>query len=215
MGYGGGPAARNPLVHDACKLRLRGLTDGAPVRPGLRLSGRMSWSRYGEQTAAVAYTLHTHADGGSLGLVYDITVRATGERIAKNYIVPLLTTKQPAGGVRFWFWCERGRAMASVLYLMPGSSVFASRAAFGRVSYRSQRISDRDRLLEKAQRIRMDLGGSPAVFDAFPERPPGMHRSRYERLRAKGEAAGGASLAMLGQQLERSGYRDRVLRGRV
>ncbi len=216
MGYGGGPMARNLLVQDGIKLRLSDITKGRRLRAYSRFHGCLSWTRWGEEAASVRFDLTTEGPVGTVRLVYTVTQRATGEALDMDYTIGLVTTEQPAGGSRYWFWCDRGKAMVSTLHLMPGSSVFASRQAFGRpFSYRSQRVSDRDRLLEKAQAIRLQLGGSPAVFDAFPERPPGMHRSRYERMRAKGEAAGGASLAMLGQQLERSGYRDRVFKGRV
>jgi hypothetical protein len=47
------------------------------------------------------------------------------------------------------------------------------------------------RVIGKAQKIRMPLGGSPNLFDEFPERPKGMHRRTYERLKKIHDATEG------------------------
>ena len=213
MGYGGGPVAVNPLVQDGFRLHLPDMTGGKPLRPHAHFRGRLSWSRWGEEQASVQFDLTTDAISGRLCLVYDAMVRATGERVSMDYVIGLVTTEQPAGGVRFWFWCDRGRAMCSTLYMLPGSFVFASRRAFTRpLSYRTQRVSVRDRHLEKAQAIRESLGGSVSVFDEFPDKPPRMWWSTYAKKRAKAEAAAGVSLALLSQQLDLSGFRDQARR---
>lgn len=205
MGYGSGPAARNLLVQDGFRLRLSDLTDGEPLRPGARHMGRMSWTRWGDVAAVVRYDLTTHEASGRLSLLYEVTTLATGEKTRMDYVIILVTTEQPGGGVRYWFWCDRGRAMATTLYMMPGSFVFASRAAFRRLSYRTQRIGQRDRALEKAQAIRASMGGSVNMFDEFPEKPPRMHWKTYARKRAEADAARGVSLALLSKHLERCG----------
>ena len=38
------------------------------------------------------------------------------------------------------------------------------------------------RILSQAQKIRERLGGSVSLFDAFPEKPRGMHRRTYANL---------------------------------
>jgi hypothetical protein len=43
--------------------------------------------------------------------------------------------------------------------------------------------------LEKAARIKQQLGGSGDYAEAIPERPKGMHQRTYERLRNEGEEA--------------------------
>ena len=45
------------------------------------------------------------------------------------------------------------------------------------------------RSLEKARKIRMRLGGSADLLEPFPEKPKGMHRRTYLRVRALAEAA--------------------------
>ena len=45
------------------------------------------------------------------------------------------------------------------------------------------------RSLRCLQKIRMRLGGSADVSEPFPEKPRGMHRRTYLRLRERAEAA--------------------------
>jgi hypothetical protein len=37
--------------------------------------------------------------------------------------------------------------------------------------------------------IRLRLGGSPNLFDPFPDKPKGLHKSTYKRLRNIHDAA--------------------------
>jgi hypothetical protein len=59
---------------------------------------------------------------------------------------------------------------------------FACRSCYG-LPYASQREALRFRGLSKARKVRARLGGSANMFDAFPERPRGMRRRTYIRLR--------------------------------
>jgi hypothetical protein len=45
------------------------------------------------------------------------------------------------------------------------------------------------RSISRSLKIRVRLGGSPDPFEPFPERPRGMHRRTYLRLREQAEAA--------------------------
>lgn len=77
-----------------------------------------------------------------------------------------------------------------------GWTRFASQAAL-RGSYRTQRISPRDRAMELAQDIRMTMGANGNLLDAFPPKPERMHWSTYERKRERAERARDKSLAAL------------------
>jgi len=89
-----------------------------------------------------------------------------------------------------------------VAILYAGGDLFACRHCY-RLAYASQSEIPRNRNLSQAQKIRMRLGGSPSVFDPFPEKPPRMHWRTYERLRARAMAAEGISMALLAEWLNR------------
>jgi hypothetical protein len=57
--------------------------------------------------------------------------------------------------------------------------------------------------LRKAQKIRERLAGSIDIFDAFPERPKGMHRRTYDRFRLAHDVAKERALDGLGRILDR------------
>jgi hypothetical protein len=101
--------------------------------------------------------------------------------------VPIIWTACTLGGRRPWFRCTAVSAgvscdrRAAKIYL-GGSSVFACRRCYG-LAYMSQSKSAFHRDIAKAMKIRMQLRGSPNLFDPFPTRPKGLHRSTYERLR--------------------------------
>ena len=73
-----------------------------------------------------------------------------------------------------------------MLYL--AGELFVCRRCYG-LAYASQQGAPLFCNLRRSQRIRMRLGGNPHPFEAFPERPRGMHRRTYLRLREQAEAA--------------------------
>lgn len=110
--------------------------------------------------------------------------------------IDIVSMPQPYGGRRWWFVCPRRGCRVKSLFLPWGAARFASRQAW-HLTYNSSRLSPKKRALATAQDIRLSMGGEPAVFGAFPPRPSGMRRKRYDRLRAKAEAAGAFSMAAL------------------
>jgi hypothetical protein len=106
--------------------------------------------------------------------------------------VPITWTTCHLGGRRPWFLCDvytngqHCRRRVAVIYSNGG--LFACRACHG-LPYASQREPLRHRGLAKARKIRARLGGSANMFDAFPERPRGMHTQTYLRLRRLHDAA--------------------------
>jgi hypothetical protein len=72
--------------------------------------------------------------------------------------------------------------------LYPDGVHFRCRKCCG-LGYRSQRKGREARGLEKAARIKQQLGGSGAYADPVPERPKGMHHRTYERLCNEAEKA--------------------------
>jgi hypothetical protein len=106
------------------------------------------------------------------------------------------------GGQRFYFVCECGRRVEKL-------HAFRDRPWRCRdchnLTYAARQAVPRDRHLLMAQKIREQLGGSLSLLDAFPPRPKGMHRRRYERLRRRHDAAT--------QQMMAAYRRQRLLRG--
>lgn len=90
----------------------------------------------------------------------------------REQLVSLTWTHQRLGGMRAWFVCACGRRAAK-LYLKPGKP-FACRACCA-LGYESQAESPEKRrkhqAIERAQRLRRALGGSPNLFEAPPVRP--------------------------------------------
>jgi hypothetical protein len=113
---------------------------------------------------------------------------------------PITWTACHLGGQRPWFVCSIysggrhcGRRVA-LLYL--AGKLFACRRRYG-LAYASQREALYFRDLEKAQKIRMRLGGSTVMSEAFHNKPKGMHWQTYERLRRAHDAAEGRSMTGL------------------
>jgi hypothetical protein len=106
--------------------------------------------------------------------------------------VPITWTLCRLGGRRPWFICSvycGGRYCGRRVAVLYGAGeLFACRRCYG-LAYASQQQTAMDRGVSRAQKIRMQLGGSVSLFDPFPERPKGMHRRTYLRLRRQAEAA--------------------------
>jgi hypothetical protein len=78
-----------------------------------------------------------------------------------------------------------GRRVA-VLYV--ADELFACQRCCG-LTYASQHEALRYRGLIRAQKIRMRLAGSANMFDAFPDKPRGMHWRTYNCLRRAHDTA--------------------------
>jgi hypothetical protein len=107
--------------------------------------------------------------------------------------LPIVWTACALGGRRPWFLCTAasfgarcGRRVAKIY--LGASLIFACRHCYG-LAYTSQFESSFHRDIAKAMKIRMQLGGSPSLFDPFPNKPKGLHWSTYERLRNKHDAS--------------------------
>jgi hypothetical protein len=57
------------------------------------------------------------------------------------------------------------------------------------LTYESRRQDAWTRKTGKAEKIRVRLGGSPSLAEAFPAKPRGMWQRTYERLREQVEEA--------------------------
>jgi hypothetical protein len=90
------------------------------------------------------------------------------------------------GGRRAWFVCPAmgcGRRVA-ILY---GGSIFACRHCY-RLAYPSQRETDVDRAMRRADAIRRRLGWEPGILNGDGGKPKGMHWRTFERMKAEHDA---------------------------
>jgi hypothetical protein len=88
-------------------------------------------------------------------------------------------------GLRPWLhcpYCER-----RVAKLFNGFAGYGCRACIGNPPYASQTMSAESRRHFEACKLRLRLGGNASLDGPFPERPKGMHRRTYARLRYRAE----------------------------
>jgi hypothetical protein len=87
------------------------------------------------------------------------------------------------GGWRPWMhcpYCER-----RVAKLLKGMGGYCCRACIGNPLYACQAKSSHGRRHFGICKIRLQLNGKASLLEPFPERPRGMHRKRYERMKAR------------------------------
>jgi hypothetical protein len=120
-----------------------------------------------------------------------VQIRATRYLIQlelKNQVVPqqirVSWTRCHYGGARPWLHCLCGRRVAK---LFKGLGGYYCRQCFDNPRYASQTKSTQGRLHFEACKLRLRLGGIASLTEPFPERPRGMHRKTYERLRRRVE----------------------------
>jgi hypothetical protein len=177
-GPGSGRSSSYPTtLGDHHKVDLRYLRRRGMLAPGT--IGLLRWSRGGRETASI----RVYAGVDSVTLLYRTrrTVADDWEDISDS--VPLLRSPQPLGGERLWLACPGCGKRCLVLY---GGRHFRCRRCVG-LPYASQHERRDERLLTRAQDIRVRLGGSASLMDLFPKKPKGMHWGTYNRLRLVSE----------------------------
>lgn len=96
----------------------------------------------------------------------------------------LRRTNTAFGGTRPWLCCPGCDRNVRVVYR--GQAGYRCRQCYC-LRYPSQRERSHHRAIGMAQRLRMRLGGSPDLSQAFPDRPKGMHFRTYQRLLMRDE----------------------------
>jgi hypothetical protein len=87
------------------------------------------------------------------------------------------------GGWRSWMhcpYCEK-----RVAKLLKGIGGYFCRTCLGNPLYASQAKSSHGRRHFELCKIRLLLNGNASPLEPFPERPRGMHRKTYDRLKAR------------------------------
>ncbi len=81
-----------------------------------------------------------------------------GDEGAVEYVIPLLWTVPPFGGLRWWFQCPNTRRRCCKLYLPNGGRRFLARRTY-RLRYRCQVESREDRRSRQCRKLNRALGG--------------------------------------------------------
>jgi hypothetical protein len=179
-GFGSGrPSSGRNTVEESRSLDVLKLHRAGCLKPGW--SGIWQWTQGGERVAWIGL----RAEERRLVLTYRHR-RGGGEW--EDVEEPVRIVWQPCrfGGQRPYFVCPgvvNGVACCRrVIKLYGAGTYFVCRHCY-RLAYMSQSEGPLDRLLRRANKIRMRLGGAPGMASRFPDRPKGMHRATYERLR--------------------------------
>lgn len=180
-GFGSGrPSGSGRDTVDACRsIDVSRLHKAGCLSTGWR--GGWQWTRDGEKVASI--TLRAEAD--RLHLSYRVRIGG-GEREDVTETVRIVRVPCRFGGARPYFICPGvvngvgcGRRVAK---LYGQGRYFLCRHCY-RLVHASQGEGGWDRALRRADKIRQRLGGDPGMAALFPERPKGMWRPTYERLR--------------------------------
>jgi hypothetical protein len=206
---------------ESCRsLDIRQLHRRNLLRAGLRFG----WEWRHEAGRAADIQIRTEDD--AIVLVYRVRSYNVSEWKDVEQRVHLTWTKCHLGGRRPWFRCPvrsngtNCEKRVAKLYL--GGDLFACRQCW-RLAYATQQDSDRCFGLDKAQKIRMRLGGSGSVVEPFPPKPKGMHWRTYYRLYQAHHVAEGRWLTAMTAKLgkpptggrgRRAAVGSKVLRGR-
>jgi hypothetical protein len=144
---------------DVRELRRKGLFGGDWVtfRPMLR------WPKIAQVRAA------------RYAILLDLRGHAIPQRIRVSW------TKVHFGGDRPWLHCPHCEKRVAKLY--KGLSGYFCRACVGNPIYASQALSAQARPHFQACKLRLRLGGIASLAAPLPERPRGMHRATYRRLK--------------------------------
>jgi hypothetical protein len=110
-------------------------------------------------------------------LELDFAGRDTMQRVRVSW------TQCYLGGWRPWMHCPH--CEKRVAKLLNGLGGYYCRACIGNPLYACQAKSSHGRRHFGICKIRLQLNGYASLLEPFPERPRGMHRKRYERMKAR------------------------------
>ena len=185
-GYGSGRTGRKGKAESYRSLDVNRLNKAGCLQPGYR--GGWEWRADGEQVASIGLRADRGPADPELPGVFG-TAR-TGRSVEEA--VPLARSPCRFGGWRAYFVCpgvkdgRPCRRRVSKLYL--GGQYFLCRHCYD-LAYASQSEDPHSRLLRRADKRKIALGGTPGTLSSLPPKPKGMHQRTYERHLAEIDAA--------------------------
>jgi hypothetical protein len=171
-GYNSGGGRSAPRTGYFLDLDLAVLKRLGMLRPGY--SGGLNWSQGGERIASISVRVFE----GHIRLQYKSKPYG-GEWEQINDTIYFGETRAGYGGLRKWFICPSCSRRVRILY---GGRLYRCRTCRG-ATYESQYEPMFHASHSRIRRLRKqlkDFGGESN--DGVPQRPKGMHRTRYERL---------------------------------
>jgi hypothetical protein len=156
-------------------IDIRQLQRNRELMPGSRIME--TWTRGGLIAAQVEIDIQHYR----LTIRY-VRLSSSGEREPVECVVQITSTPCNYGGVRRWFCCPNCKKRIAVIYIQGGSCL--CRQCMDLV-YRSQRERVGERARDRAQKIRVRLGGSANLFESFPAKPKWMRWKTYQDLQIK------------------------------
>lgn len=176
--YGGQPTS------EACAsfVLTMALLTQAGLRAGIRGTFRVTFSEGGHNPLPVTIEIDTTGMRGGF-----LEVSHTGrnrDALPQRYHVPLRTSPQPFGGVRWWFECPRTGRRCTKLYLPLGGHRFWSRQGW-HLGYACQREDAQYRAQRQAIKAYRALSGERNWRDGAPDKPKWMRWKTYDRLAAR------------------------------
>lgn len=176
-GYGSGRQSYRQKTEDCRWIDVNRFNREGCLHPGH--TANWVWWRDNEEVSRIAY----RAEEGRL--VLDYKVRVFGgdwEPIKQN--VNLTYVDCQFGNKRPYFICPgvvNGRpCYRRVRKLFSGGKYFLCRHCYD-LAYASRSEARQDRMLRRANKLRMALGGEPGTANWIAPKPKGMHQRTYQR----------------------------------
>jgi len=190
-GYGSGRYGGKKKTQNCRSLDINKMNKAGCLKPGF--GAQWQWSENGEKVASINFS----SEATKLVLKYRwCSCGEDWESVEQP--VPINWTPCRYGGQRPFFKCPGvvnghycGR---QVIKLYSGGKYFLCRHCYD-LAYQSQSETREDRLLRRANKRRMALGGEPGIC-SWINKPKGMWQRTYNRHRAEIIAAEDQSTAM-------------------
>lgn len=185
-GSGRGQSGKD-TTSDYCALDVRRLQRDGLLTPGR--SFNWQWSINGEKVADINIRIEPDR------VILNYRSRSNGgDWQPMDYPVRLDWTNCTLGGRRAWLLCPaRGCGRRVALLYIGGSGIFACRHCY-KLAYASQRETDDDRAMRRADNIRRRLGWEVGILNGEGDKPKGMHWRTFERMKAEQDAFANASM---------------------
>lgn len=178
-GYGSGRYGGKNKVQHCRSLDVNKMNKAGGLKPGF--SGSWQWSEDGEKVASIGFS----SSENRIDLNYKY--RSYGDDWQSvEHPVAILWSPCRYGGERAYFRCpgvvNGHHCGRRVVKLYMGGKYFLCRHCYN-LAYASQSETRADRLLRRANKRRMALGGEPGVY-SWINRPKGMWQRTYDRHKA-------------------------------